>query len=81
MFQVFFKTTNLPTECVDCVLDWGAWEACAAGVRSRTEVVLVQAVGAGAACAELATESEGNELLNFFRLLHLFLSDKTEKFR
>ena len=45
--------------CIDCVVDWGVWEPCADGKRSRSQIVTQDVVGAGNACPELQVESEG----------------------
>jgi len=48
---------------VDCAVSWGEWGECSGGSRQRTEVVTTEAVGAGASCPELRTESEGETML------------------
>ena len=53
------------SECIDCVVDWGEWgEVCSDGARSRSQVVVQETVGAGAACPDLQEESEGKRKLN-----------------
>ena len=46
--------------CVHCELAWAEWGECSGGLRSRSEYVAVEPLGAGASvCPELATEDEG----------------------
>ena len=49
----------LLTACIDCVVEWDSWAACANGKRSRSQIVTQDVVGAGNACPELQVESEG----------------------
>ena len=45
--------------CIDCVVDWEEWGACADDARSRSQVVVQETVGAGAECPDLQEETEG----------------------
>ena len=58
------------TVCIDCVVDWGEWGACADGVRSRSQVVVQETVGAGATCPDLDLEDEGKVKIKYTFILH-----------
>ena len=48
------------TACVDCQLGWGVWSDCSEGMRVRSQLVVMETVGAGIKCPEvMQIESEG----------------------
>jgi len=44
--------------CEDCQIGWGSWGECADGYRNRSELIIINPVGAGEPCPTLRLDTE-----------------------